>query len=409
MSFDRMATVELQIVMQHCDLRTLLALARCSRFTFAAASNAVAWRGLSPLELDFAHPPAPEAGAWQRLRRWIRPPPLPPLPLAQRLSGSLLRFCDIRINWTNDRGSPFSPVTDAELDALAAIPRLCALNSCGRWTACSAEIESLARRPGLRGLGALVCCKRQLGESSIGALADHCPRLSTVTTAGSIATDPPLHHLPALTDLTVRVCHSGGLTMASVVRCARLRRLDIRPDSQNGYSPRDVHTSLLSPNLWGLERLSIHGLDALHADGRNQPAKQLDWAAAFANLPALRSLHLKSPRGIDELLAAIGVGCAQLHSLSVHSSLVDSPESVGVAASLPSAAVLSALLARRPSLRSVTLNLLGLHGCTEMRSDASSDDRARALIWRHACAELTALAALQHHRLRVTLPSDCVF
>jgi hypothetical protein len=139
------------------------------------------------------------------------------------------------------------------------------------------------------------------------------------------------------------------------------------------------------------------------------PAAQLDWAAALANLPALRSLHLEDPHGIDELLAAIGDGCAQLHSLSVHSSQVDFPESVGVAVSLPSASVLSALLARRPSLRSVTLNLLGLHGCTEMRSDASSDDRARALIWRHACAELTALAALQHHRLRVTLPSDCVF
>jgi len=54
--FDRLAQVELQIVMQHCDQATLLALARCSRTTLAAASQPFAWRALSPLRLECKWP-----------------------------------------------------------------------------------------------------------------------------------------------------------------------------------------------------------------------------------------------------------------------------------------------------------------------------------------------------------------
>ena len=39
--------------MQHCDAQSLLALARCNRFTLAAASNPFAWRFLSPPSVPF--------------------------------------------------------------------------------------------------------------------------------------------------------------------------------------------------------------------------------------------------------------------------------------------------------------------------------------------------------------------
>jgi hypothetical protein len=95
-----LATVELQLIMQHCDAQSLLALARCSRFTLSAASDPFAWRGLSSFSLVFVHTPdaEPDAGqrrpkisAWQRLCSCFRsaPPPSPlPLLLAQRISAT---------------------------------------------------------------------------------------------------------------------------------------------------------------------------------------------------------------------------------------------------------------------------------------------------------------------------------
>ena len=407
-AFAGLAAVELQLVMQCCDLSTLLALARCSRFTLRAASDPLAWRALSPLSQTFLHPLSPDAGAgrpkdsaWQRLSCCIRPPPAAPpllLPsLAQRISGSLLRFCDIKVDWSHEE--QLSNVSDAELDALAAIPRLCALNSCGRDTAGAAQLAPLVRRPELRGLTALTCGGYQLNEAVIEALEDHCPRLSTFAKWDSTWTNPPLHRLPALTDLSVQIYRGNKQTMPTVLRCAGLRRLAIRSDPLGGCASRGVHAALLSPSLRALEHLSVHDLDALHADGRDQPAAQLDWAAAFANLPALRSLHLADPRGIDELLAAVGAGCAQLHSLRAHCIEVDLGELTGVRTAFPSAASLSSLLARQPSLRSVALLLASRE--LFARAPSPIDERNRGAIWLSAHGDLSALAALHGQRLSV--------
>ena len=54
MSLSRLATVELQLIMQCCDQRTLLRLARCSRFTRQAASDPFAWRYISPAIISSA-------------------------------------------------------------------------------------------------------------------------------------------------------------------------------------------------------------------------------------------------------------------------------------------------------------------------------------------------------------------
>lgn len=54
MPLSSLATVELQLIMQMCDLRSLLSFARCSHLTLAAASSDFAWRSLSnpPLQLQ---------------------------------------------------------------------------------------------------------------------------------------------------------------------------------------------------------------------------------------------------------------------------------------------------------------------------------------------------------------------
>jgi Ran GTPase-activating protein (RanGAP) involved in mRNA processing and transport len=99
--FDRLATVELQLIMRCCDKRTLLALARCSRFALAAASHPFAWQPLSPIELRCD---------------W-------PLELSGRLQpeASLLRHADISIIW---RLRSAEAVSAEQVAALAALRRL---------------------------------------------------------------------------------------------------------------------------------------------------------------------------------------------------------------------------------------------------------------------------------------------
>lgn len=50
-SFSTLATVSLQLILQHLDARSIVATALCSRHTLAAASAPFAMRFLSPLAL----------------------------------------------------------------------------------------------------------------------------------------------------------------------------------------------------------------------------------------------------------------------------------------------------------------------------------------------------------------------
>jgi Ran GTPase-activating protein (RanGAP) involved in mRNA processing and transport len=99
--FSRLATVELQLIMRCCDQFTLLALARCSRFTLAAASHPFVWQPLSPIALRCD---------------W-------PLELSGRLRAekSLLRHADISVTW---RPWPKAAMSAEQVNSLAALPRL---------------------------------------------------------------------------------------------------------------------------------------------------------------------------------------------------------------------------------------------------------------------------------------------
>ena len=91
--FSRLAAVELQLIMRCCDQSTLLALARCSRFTLAAASSPFAWQLLSPINLQCD---------WPLL-----------------LSKSLLRHADIRVTW---RLLSAAAMSADQVTALATLP-----------------------------------------------------------------------------------------------------------------------------------------------------------------------------------------------------------------------------------------------------------------------------------------------
>ena len=87
MALQRLAVVELQLVMHCCDLKSLLALACCSRWTLVAASDPFAWRALCrlPVPLVFpSHSSDPIADAWQ----WLFPPPVATRPCGRRAIGA---------------------------------------------------------------------------------------------------------------------------------------------------------------------------------------------------------------------------------------------------------------------------------------------------------------------------------
>ena len=103
-AFGRLAVVELQLVLQCCDRRSLVRLARCSRFTLTAAAHPFAWRSL-PLRLHCSRPS--EIAAWR------------PLQSAESLQ---LRHADLTVHWTLE-----SAASAEEVAAALSLPRLCSL------------------------------------------------------------------------------------------------------------------------------------------------------------------------------------------------------------------------------------------------------------------------------------------
>ena len=106
----RLATVELQLIMQCCDVKSLLALARCSKFTLACADSQFAFKYSNELNVT-SHEPN----------------------LAQKLSSPLLRHCPISLALEDSvvpsRNLYGEPVTGAEMLLLLSIPQLRTLNA----------------------------------------------------------------------------------------------------------------------------------------------------------------------------------------------------------------------------------------------------------------------------------------
>ena len=99
MSFARLATVELHLILHYCEQDSWLRLARCSRFTLQAASDAFARQHLL-LHFRFRHPwTLPEQrGAWAAVKRQLHLSP-PLRSLAELLQRShLLSACPLSVH-----------------------------------------------------------------------------------------------------------------------------------------------------------------------------------------------------------------------------------------------------------------------------------------------------------------------
>jgi hypothetical protein len=327
MSLSRLAAVELQLVMQCCDLQSLLALSRCSRHSLAAASSDFAWRCLSPLCLF--------------------PTQLQRDDPAARSRSLPLRFCDSHFEWR-----PLHPDVQSELGRIHSLPRLRSLNSLKHAGLSPAVWQRLLAHPALSGLTSLrigVGMMREDDGSLLPLLAAHCPRLSRlhvyneclVAQMSQSALDG-LWSLPALSDLLL----SGDLAAIharAVSRCSSLRRLQLRSID---YGLRPVLDALQLPQLESLTLDSVR-LDASRVVGGGRPIASdlLDWTVCFAHMHSLTSLSLERCSGVDRVLTALQSHCpASLQSLRIRP-----PSNYGSA--LPDLQLLGRLLDQRPPLR----------------------------------------------------------
>lgn len=169
MSFGRLATVELQLVMHCCDRKSLLTLARCSRFTLRAASDPFAWRALSPLSFY-----STRAG------------------LADDLRTPLLRHFFVRLLWQAG-GDPNEPGDD-ELASLLSVPRITALDALRRSCTSPAVWRRLLSHHAMANLTELtVQCNSARGwpdREWLLLVAELVPRLRTLHLHGHMAGDP---------------------------------------------------------------------------------------------------------------------------------------------------------------------------------------------------------------------------
>jgi hypothetical protein len=198
---DRLAHVEAQLVMQFCDPRSLLALARCSRALLAAASAAFAW-------------PSSRADAADRSNIVPLEVPFGVLDLAGKLRASrVLRFAPVFVCWeASINGRRFNPSMAPMAD----------------------ETRSILQIPNLVGLDAV-------------------PRQAPVASLVRILSAP---EMAGLTELRVSEAQIGDRAGKQLTKCAsalpHLRRLSIECDRFSGYHGVDAFDLSAVPQITAL-------------------------------------------------------------------------------------------------------------------------------------------------------------
>ena len=311
MALQRLAAVELQLVMQHCDLHSILFLARCSRQTLAAASDAFPWKHLPPVSVRSSSATAA---------------------LTERICFSLLRHCSfaLRLDHIATTCISSSDEVDPILSGVARIPRVLSLDATNRGGLLQGQLAWLLSQPSLHGLRELRACTSSLdGRCALLMVKDlqHLQSLyllsldaarSDVDRSGSgLLAMLPL--LPALTDLRITGSSWGasdGLIHAG--QCARLKRLAL------GHLPGSLWQRLLTSR--GLRHLSELELSHARTLRPFHGADRVDWAACFSNLRYLTSLRLDTCFGVDGILAAVRAHCCTvMRSLFIRSSQLTDP------------------------------------------------------------------------------------
>jgi hypothetical protein len=281
MSLSLLATVELQLCMQFCELKSLLTLARCSRFTRACASNEFAWQMLNPLPLL-----------------------LHKIPADADLSASFLQFVNVSVTVESTMSPSRISSTNPTWSVIKHIPRLRILRVMHR----SLPPDFLPERFGLpacanlqelhlyvdgvdwRAARETFCLLHQLQVLSLRSFGERCSLVEV------------LHRLRSLRELRLERVLGFKEGFVSVGECASLHRLELAHIREEC-----LQTTLHFISLQSLEHLTLEGVHAQHGTGPFRAPSPFDWDNIFRGLIHLRFLELKYCHGVDCILSAVGL------------------------------------------------------------------------------------------------------
>ena len=281
MSLSSLHTIGLQLIMHLCDASTILRLARCSRTLLAAASCDFAFRFASPVAVPI------DAG------------------LSERVSGSLVRFCDLSLVELPRPDARVHPAIDMHPLRLASVfPRVCEIQLISELT--NAEWAELLQHPNLRGL-------RSLSAPGTGFDVGLMPSLRNLHTLRFLNAVPIevlalLRDLPLLTDVARVPCwHMAGdrLMLDQLTACTGIQRISLR-----SWSPMLVDTLCRRHNF------SSRLVDCSFVNCALD-ASRVDWKDTLGCLSSLRRLMVDRCENIMSLLHAAAAMCRRLELITV--------------------------------------------------------------------------------------------
>ena len=390
---ERLATVELQLVMHNLDAASLLALARCSRHTLRAADAPFAWqRTLRStsfwMEIDEPEPDwmmdwsEEQKEEYKREEREQRkrdhPEDIKAETIASPPAKSLLRHAPISLSWGSFWSESIHVATDIDVGRLlAAIPAGAAVHElhtprCLQLT--RSHWIRILTHPAIRQLRTL---RRHSGQNDPTESVD---AVSDVEMLSLIAAHLP--HLRTLhMDPFLSWADTGALWLLEITPEAAQRRAPGHaPAVQPTAAADDVHSEgsdagncalrhliVDQPRLYGsmflefflsshLRSLHTLTLTLLHAAGSMPsllPISAEDYAAAFSALAQLHTLTLAGVLDIDAILPHVA-RAPRLRWLTVqqvHGS------HCGDRCVLPSEPILRQLLETAPRLQLTLLTL----------------------------------------------------
>ena len=405
---DRLAAVEFQLCMHPLSLADRLRLARCCRDTLALASHPFAWKHAPLLDVhincsrtNIAPRLNAGGGGGDDLSSGSYGGD-------NRVSGSakghrLLRHVSTRVVWSHphqweDLEQPAPG--EAEVAAVLAVPRMCALDGSERRVA-QAVWTRVLTHPALQALQSL-----HIGECSSVSALTHLELDATGTLMRTISqlthlhtltmdllltrrawTDPGYHWLAALPKLTSLTLTDGSDSPAHSIMpiaesCRQLQRLHV---SKLNLPLADFRRFFQSAGMSQLRHLTLqrcHLTDATPFTGATAAARshtdvepplssldgETECACSGSALSRLHSLDLLEVTGVDSLLPHLTHPSSQLHALLIQPSCMRGDSS------WPTECILQQLLTLAPQLQ-VQLRLPA-----DLRSSLSAHAAEAALL-----------------------------
>jgi hypothetical protein len=338
MPFSSLATLELQLIMQDCDLPSLVAFARCCRFTLSSADSEFAWREMKPFKISSCDNE-----------------------IVSRFSSGhagLLRHCPVQFFLVDPPG---------DIRLIEQLPHIVALDI----------LQRLSKEEWIYLMSHTRCKKLKsihwrfffdvdfsIPELLLAHLV-HLIAVSVDTYSFALFTaeffDPftKMRHLKCLS--FVKGLQWGSpLAFTPIGLCSWLSELHL-----SGLQEAELNNLLRSPGLCGLRILDLDNVNAWNKERAIYQPSAVDWGAIFSNLVNLRAIQLGAVLGIDHLLSVLIKQRCPLAKLHVSvSELTDMQDQdwAHSGSQVPSVHLVEQLLKQDPGLQfSLQLPTLSSH------------------------------------------------